>query len=123
MFGCVQAALLQLGIEGFGVFTQLQEALELLVGAGFVPSGQQGAGMVIRPIDFDNPSDVAQHDKMVLLVERMLDLNKQKAAETNPNTLKQLDTQITATDRQIDRLVYELYDLTEEKIALVEQSA
>ncbi len=25
-----------------------------------------------------------------------------------------------ATDRQIDRLVYELYDLTEEEIAIVE---
>ena len=28
--------------------------------------------------------------------------------------------QIAATDRQIDRLVYELYELTEEEIALVE---
>jgi len=27
-------------------------------------------------IDFDNPVDVALHDKMVLLVERILDLNK-----------------------------------------------
>lgn len=52
----------------------------------------------IRPIDFDNPDDVAQHDKMVTLIERMLDLHKQKAGETNPNTLKQLETQITATD-------------------------
>lgn len=75
----------------------------------------------IRPIDFDNPDDVAQHDKMVTLVERMLDLHKQKAGETNPNTLKQLETQITATDRQIDRLVYQLYELTDEEIALVEQ--
>ena len=28
--------------------------------------------------------------------------------------------QISATDRQIDRLVYELYGLTEEEIAIVE---
>ncbi len=28
--------------------------------------------------------------------------------------------QIAATDRQIDRLVYELYGLTEEEIAIVE---
>jgi len=74
----------------------------------------------IRRIDFDNPADVALHDKMVMLVERMLDLNKKKAAEKNPNILEQLETQITATDRQIDRLVYELYALTPEEVTIVE---
>jgi len=83
--------------------------------------GQYLMKFPIRPIDFDNPADVAQHDKMVTLVERMLDLQQQKAGEGNPNTLKQLETRIKATDRQIDRLVYELYELTEEEIALVEQ--
>ena len=65
-------------------------------------------------------ADVALHDKMVLLVERMLDLNKKKAAEKNPNILDQLETQISATDRQIDRLTYQLYNLTEAEIAIVE---
>ena len=74
----------------------------------------------IRPIDFDNPEDVAKHDKMVMLVERMLELNKKKAAEKNPGILQQLETQITATDNQIDQLVYKLYDLTDDEIALVE---
>ena len=74
----------------------------------------------IRPIDFDNPDDVATHDKMVSLVERMLELNKKKADEKNPNILQQLETQITATDRQIDQLVYKLYSLTDEEIELVE---
>ena len=31
-----------------------------------------------------------------------------------------LQNAVTATDRQIDRLVYELYNLTPEEIALVE---
>jgi hypothetical protein len=31
-----------------------------------------------------------------------------------------LQTQIAATDRQIDRLVYDLYGLTEEEIKIVE---
>ncbi len=39
----------------------------------------------------------------------MLELNNRKAAEKNPNILKQVETQITTTDR----LVYELYGLTE----------
>ncbi len=50
----------------------------------------------------------------------MLDLNKRKAAEKNPNILQQLETQITTTDRQIDRLVYELDGLTEEEVGIVE---
>jgi len=33
-----------------------------------------------------------------------------------------LQRQIDATDRQIDRLVYELYDLTDEDIRIVEES-
>lgn len=32
-------------------------------------------------------------------------------------------TQIDATDKEIDRLVYELYGLTEEEIKVVEESA
>jgi hypothetical protein len=75
----------------------------------------------IRTIDFDNPDDLAQHDKMVRLVERMLELHRKRAAENNPETLHLLETQIAATDRQIDRLVYKLYALTEQEARLVEQ--
>ena len=34
-----------------------------------------------------------------------------------------LQRQIDATDRQIDRLVYELYDLTDEEIKIVEEGS
>jgi hypothetical protein len=34
-----------------------------------------------------------------------------------------LQAQIDATDRQIDRLVYDLYGLTEEEIRIVEEGA
>jgi hypothetical protein len=67
-----------------------------------------------------NPSDVEKHDRMVSLVERMLDLHKRRAAERNPETLRHLEVEIAATDRRIDRLVYDLYELTDEEIALVE---
>jgi len=61
--------------------------------------------------------------KMVTLVDRMLTLHERKADEKNPETLRHLETEIAATDRQIDRLVYELYDLSEDEIKLVEQHA
>jgi hypothetical protein len=74
----------------------------------------------IRPIDFTNPADVEKHDRMVSLVDKMLALVPKRRAEANPQAAAQLDAQIAATDRQIDRLVYDLYGLTEEEIALVE---
>jgi hypothetical protein len=59
---------------------------------------------------------------MVELVEQMLGLNKQLAESKEPQTKTVLQRQIETTDRQIDRLVYELYELTEEEIKIVEES-
>jgi hypothetical protein len=56
------------------------------------------------------------------LVETMLDLHKKLAAAKTPNEKTVLQRQITATDAQIDRLVYELYGLTAEEIKLVEEA-
>ena len=50
----------------------------------------------------------------------MLDLHRKLAAEQVPHVKTVLQRQIEATDRQIDALVYELYGLTEEEIAVVE---
>jgi len=77
----------------------------------------------IRPIDFTDPADAARHDQMVALVQRMLDLHKQLSAATLPHSAELLQRQIDATDRQIDRLVYELYGLSDEEIRIVEGRA
>jgi predicted type IV restriction endonuclease len=76
----------------------------------------------IRTINFDDPADVARHDKMVALVERMLELHQKLAAATIPADKSLYERQIEATDRQIDALVYELYGLSEEEIKIVEES-
>lgn len=74
----------------------------------------------IRTIDFNDPADVARHDRMVALVECMLDLNPRLAAANLDREKAGLRRQIDATDRQIDELVYELYGLDADEIALVE---
>jgi len=74
----------------------------------------------IRTIDFDNPDYKAKHNKMVQLVDRMLDLHKKLTAAKIPVDKTRIQRQIDTTDKQIDRLVYELYGLTEEEIAIVE---
>jgi hypothetical protein len=75
----------------------------------------------IRPIDPSDPADVARRDRMVALVEKMLDLNKRLAAAKAPHEKEVLAGTIDATDREIDRLVYELYGLTEDEVAVVEK--
>jgi cell division protein FtsL len=57
---------------------------------------------------------------MVQLVETMLSLHKHKAAAKTQGEIDTFQRQIDATDREIDTLVYELYGLTEEEIAIVE---
>jgi hypothetical protein len=76
----------------------------------------------IRIIDFSNSPERAQHDRMVELVERMLELNKRLQAVKTPDEKARLERQITATDREIDELVYELYGLTEEEKRMVEEA-
>jgi len=65
-------------------------------------------------------ADAARHARMVALVEGMLALHKQAAAARLPQEKEMIQRQIQATDGQIDRLVYELYGLTEEEIKIVE---
>jgi len=77
----------------------------------------------IRTIDFSNKKDVKRHDRMVALVEQMLTLHKQLAAAKSESQKTVVQRQIDATDAEIDRLVYELYELTDEEIAIVEQTA
>ena len=54
------------------------------------------------------------------LANDMLNLNKQLPIAKTPHEKEVLQRQIDATDRQIDRLVYELYGLTDEEIKVVE---
>jgi adenine-specific DNA-methyltransferase len=70
-------------------------------------------------IDFNDPAHVLHHDKMVSLVERMLNLHREMLS-ASADRKADLEQQIAGTDGEIDALVYELYGLTEEEIAIVE---
>jgi len=63
------------------------------------------------------------HNRIVPLVEAMLDLHKGLAAARDTGERERLQRLIDSTDQQIDTLVYELYGLTLEEIAIVEGKA
>ena len=73
----------------------------------------------IRVIDRKNKNDRAAHADMVKLTDKMLALHQQLATAKTPQDTTLLQRQIAATDKQIDQLVYALYGLTDEEIALV----
>ncbi|MBU1743771.1 MAG: Eco57I restriction-modification methylase domain-containing protein [Proteobacteria bacterium] len=75
----------------------------------------------IRTIDFTDAADRERHDRMVALVEEMLALHRRLAAARTDHEQTNLKRQIDATDSRIDRLVYDLYSLTEEEIRIVEE--
>lgn len=52
----------------------------------------------------------------------LIGLHKQLATTKNPHDKEMLQRQIDVVDRKIDGLVYELYELTEEEVKIIEAS-
>ena len=67
-------------------------------------------------INFKNPSEKARHDKLVALVDNMLEPQKKYHDAKMDHDKKLYERQIKMVDAQIDRLVYGLYGLTEEEV-------
>ncbi len=76
----------------------------------------------IQLLDLKNRADKARHDKLVALVDKMLGLMPKLRAAASDSERAILQNAITATDQQIDALVYDLYCLTPEEIQLVERA-
>ena len=76
----------------------------------------------IRTINFDDPAEKAQHDKLVALVDSMLELQKKHHDARMERDKELYERQIKVVDAQIDRLVYDLYGLTEEEVGVVEEA-
>jgi hypothetical protein len=74
----------------------------------------------IRTINISNPSDNYIHSRIVMLVEQILKLHKELFTAKSEAHRTVTQRQIEATDHEIDRLVYELYGLTDDEIKIVE---
>jgi len=67
------------------------------------------------------PEDIkAKQQPLVVLVDLMLSLHKKLSSAKTPDEKTRIEREIRATDSQIDKLVYQLYGLTEEEIEIVE---
>ncbi len=71
-------------------------------------------------LDLTNKIDKAKHDEIEKLVNQLLQLNQDKQDIQLATKAEHLQGKIEYCENRINHLVYELYDLTEEEIALVE---
>ena len=74
----------------------------------------------IKNLNLDDKQDKEIHDKLVNLVDSIIDLNKKLSSEKNPNTIEMLNTRIQAVDAAIDKIVYSLYGLNDDEIRIIE---
>ena len=74
-----------------------------------------------RPIHFANSNEKSVHDEIVTKVEAMLTGKKQLAAAKTDKDRTYYENKCGSLDQQIDRLVYDLYGLTEDDIKIVEE--
>ena len=88
---------------------------------GWITCTKQYFGeLPIRSLNLALSTDRTRHDTLVSLVEKMLALVPKLRAETRERERAVLANAVQTTDRKIDDIVYELYGLTPEEIALVE---
>lgn len=72
-------------------------------------------------INWENLNNVSENE-IVDLVNKMLELNIQLNDIKTPKEKRLLEKQIEVSDKKINQLVYELYDLTDEEIEIIENS-
>jgi len=74
----------------------------------------------IKLLNLSNPVEKSKHDELVILADKMRNLNKE-LQKTSENTDKwySLKKETEQTDRIIDERIYELYEVTEEERRII----
>ncbi|MBK7994116.1 MAG: hypothetical protein IPK14_12060 [Blastocatellia bacterium] len=73
-------------------------------------------------MDFSNEKDAASHSKMVELVGQMFSLHKRYSSIKTQQEKTIIQRQMDSLEELIDKLVYQLYGLTNEEIKILEET-
>ena len=76
----------------------------------------------VRTIDFSNISEKQIHDTLVTLVDKMIETQKLYHSAKLERDKKLYKQKIDIIDNKIDKIVYDLYGLTDEEIGIIEES-
>jgi hypothetical protein len=83
---------------------------------------RQVAMLPLPDLDLEDADARSRHDQMDHLVDQVIHARQQLAMAQTEKDITFYGNKCTAVERQIDKLVYQLYGLTAEEIALVENS-
>ena len=75
----------------------------------------------IRVINAKSKSDLEGQSEIIKLVDQLLALNKEVLSVSLESKLNQLQRKIDYCETRINQIVYQLYDLTEEEIKIIEK--
>jgi len=93
-----------------------------VLGGGLHASPANVRRLPIRRINSDDPAEKQEHDALVALVDEMLQLQKDyaEAEREKQDQRHALKRRMDEVDAAIDKMVYNLYELTEDEIEAVE---
>ena len=74
----------------------------------------------IKTVNKKNIKEAQHLSNIIKLVDQLLQLNKDKQNISLPNQLEIIENRIDYTEHKIDQIVYQLYDLNEDEIKIVE---
>ena len=97
-----------------------EKYLPKLRGGFYEPSYVFFKNFPIKKIDLTNHKENEQKNEIVKLVDQLLQLNKEKAETKLETKVSQLETKIDYCESRINEIVYQLYELTEDEINIVE---
>ncbi len=76
----------------------------------------------IKTINFKDKKEKEKHDKIVDLVNNVLKFQNRFLKMKSPTEITIIKRQIDAINNQIDRIVYDLYNLSSEEIKIIEKT-
>lgn len=103
------------------LFWRLRAISNVFRGGWITCTKQYFGELPIWRVDPSSKHEKDAHDQIVVAVQEIIALTASHAVARTSHESISLQRQIDATDAQIDRLVYELYGLTEEEIGIVEE--
>ena len=71
-------------------------------------------------LNLSKKTDKNKHDTLILLVDQIFDLERKESAEPNQQLKTMISRQIDSVNKAIDTAVYQLYNLTDDEIKVIE---
>jgi len=104
------------------LFAYLRSTSNVFRGGWITCTKQYVGPLPIRLIQSSDAAAKGRYDRIVSLVDLMLELNKKKhAGSLAPSELDHVERDIASTDAKIDDLVFELYGISDKERRIVEE--